>query len=227
MARKKGPDDEGDPNAWMATFSDLLSLLLTFFVLIFAMKAMDKGKLEETLGFFRQGGMGILRSGDKLPMTHPTIKPKMGKKGRILSANDLKDLLKRKGIEDKIDAAFDDRGLVLSLSSAVLFDVGAAQLRPNAEGVLEKMAELIKDTTYFIQVEGHTDNIPISTKRYSSNWDLSIDRAGRVLRYMVEKGGFAPERLSVVGFADTRPLYPNNTPEHRAANRRVELVLLD
>ncbi|MFQ5542915.1 MAG: flagellar motor protein MotB [Nitrospiria bacterium] len=224
---KEVEEDDADPNAWMATFADLLSLLLTFFVLLFAMKSVDQGKLEESLGYFRMGGIGILNSGTHMPIVPPDplfLEPALP---RMFTMEDIRRLIENhKGLQGKVKVKGEKRGIVISVSSAILFSSGEALLREDAEPVLNEIIPLIKGGDHLIQVEGHTDNQPISTALYPSNWELSVARAGQVVRHLLEKGDIEPKRFSVVGYGDSRPLQSNDTGENRAANRRVELVLL-
>ncbi len=227
MAGRGDDDDvEMDPNAWMATFSDLLSLLLTFFVLLFAMKSVDEGKLEETLSYFRMGGIGILESGDFMPIMKERS-PEIKKQIIPISAGDLNNILKKKNLGEKVVASSQRKGLVVALPSALLFDSGTADLNSGADEVLTEIVDLLEMTKFNFEVRGHTDDLPISSKRYASNWDLSIARAGKVLRVLTDTGRLAPDRFSIVGYGASRPIVKNNTPENRAANRRVEIMLLE
>ena len=225
MARKDDDEAEVDPNAWMATFSDLLSLLLTFFVLLFAMKSVDKGKLQETLSYFRGGGIGILEAGNFMPLmtgSHEEINEQI----IPISPSDLKKVLENKDLGEEVAVASHQKGLVVALPSALLFDSGTSDLNSGAEAFLVEIIDLLEMTNLDFQVIGHTDNLPISGTRYASNWDLSIARAGKVLRVLIDVSGMAPERFSLVGYGASRPIFPNTTPENRAANRRVEIMLL-
>ncbi|MFQ5579229.1 MAG: flagellar motor protein MotB [Nitrospiria bacterium] len=226
MAGKdNAPEEEIDPNAWMATFSDLLSLLLTFFVLLFAMKSVDEGKLEETLGHFRRGGIGILESGIFMPLIKDRS-PEVKEQFVPVSSDDLKKALRRKDLDEKVSVTAERKGLVVALPGTLLFDSGTADLNSGANEVLAEIIDLLEMTDFNFQLTGHTDDLPLSGTRYASNWELSIARAGKVLRVLIDLGGIAPERFSLVGYGASRPNFPNNTPENRAANRRVEIVLL-
>jgi len=227
MARgEEEDDDEVDPNAWMATFSDLLSLLLTFFVLLFAMKSVDAGKLEETLGYFRQGGIGLLNPGSNMPILpqNPfSIAPPLA---RVYTPMEIKRVIEEKHVRQPIGLKREKRGVVISIESALLFPPGQSGLRPEAQEVLDEFAGLIKGGEYKILIEGHTDDRPVRSSRYKSNWDLSIARSGSVVRYLLKAGKLRPERFSLVGYGDKKPIVPNDSPENRAKNRRVEFVLL-
>jgi chemotaxis protein MotB len=227
MSRKDKEDPPGpDPNGWMVTFSDLLSLLLTFFVLLFAMKSLDEGKvkLKEALSYFSPGGIGVLETGEKMPMMKPMLEENPAKNMRFFSPTDLRRLLGMSKLEKDVQVSSDKRGVVLTLPGGILFGPGSSDLRPEAKAVLDEMADILYEVDALIGVEGHTDDLPIAGAGFPSNWELSIGRAGEVVRYLLGRG-LRPDQFSVSGYADTRPIRPNNTPENRALNRRVELVL--
>jgi chemotaxis protein MotB len=114
----------------------------------------------------------------------------------------------------------------MRLSDHALFDLGVAHLSAEAMPLLTKIGEIIAKTTYLIRIEGHTDNLPIHTEQFPSNWELSATRAVNVLRYFSEAHQISQERLSAVGFAEYHPLMPNDTAGHRAKNRRVEIIFI-
>jgi len=120
--------------------------------------------------------------------------------------------------------AVDDRVVTVRLGDRVLFDLGSADLRPDAAVTLHRVGVALARVGAEVRVEGHTDDLPIATARFPSNWELSTARASAVVRVLVG-AGMAPSRLSVAGFADARPLRTGSTAEARAANRRVELVV--
>ncbi len=226
MGRKKQALDEGDPNAWMATFSDLLSLLLTFFVLLFAMKSLDQGKLEQMLGYFRRGGLGILLPGGRMPLTNPDPMALQSPSAKAISPQDIERLLFSKPFKNKIVVSSENRGVVLTVSSGILFPFGA-ELLPESAAVLDEIIDLIQGGDFLIQITGHTGSQPPKSALYSDNWDLSIARAGRVARYIESKGVIDPKRLSVIGLADTQPLKGKDTNGNTSKHNRVELVLLN
>lgn len=226
MGRKVKEEEKVDTDAWMATFADLLSLMLTFFVLLFAMKSVDQGKLEETLGYFRQGGIGVLRPGADIPVMPPDsalFDPRVIKE---FSPQEVQQMFDSTRLHGKVDLRKEKEGVVISMSSEVLFYSGESKLRPEAEEALDEIVRITQGADYDVQVGGHTDNQAISTPRYTSNWELSVARAGSVVRYMLKDGKLEPARFSVVGYGDTRPLVENDTNEHRAKNRRVDIVFL-
>jgi chemotaxis protein MotB len=127
---------------------------------------------------------------------------------------------------DPISTEINERGLVIHVVESSLFDPGQATLKPEAIAVLDRIAQEVKSIPNQVRVEGHTDDRPIATLRFPSNWELSSARATAVVRYFVTKYQFAPERLSALGFGEYRPLAPNNSEPNRAKNRRVDIVVL-
>ena len=226
MAKKKVEEDKIDLNGWMNTFSDLLNLLLTFFVLLFAMKSMDSGTLKESLGYFRQGGIGALEFGDKSSFTPPKFRKRNAPGRKDYSPAALRKILSRSSVAEEINFSTDRRGMVLTLSNAVLFESGRADLSDEGKLTVEEIGEVISLSLKNFRVVGHTDDVPVSTQRFPSNWELSIARAIAVTDHILLESGIRPERFSVAGYADFHPLVPNDSPENRSKNRRVEIVFL-
>ena len=127
--------------------------------------------------------------------------------------------------EPGINVKYEDKGARISFEDALLFDFGKADINSSGLALLDKMASIIKKKSYVVRVEGHTDNVPIHTNRFPSNWDLSTARAVNVVKYFVEVGKINPKRLSAVGYGESRPMVTNDSPANRARNRRVEIVL--
>jgi chemotaxis protein MotB len=136
----------------------------------------------------------------------------------------LSEDLKRK---NDITVAYTPEGLVMHLSDRALFDVGVADISPQAIPLLKKVGDIIRRTIFDIRIEGHTDDLPIQTVRFPSNWELSTARAVNVLRYFIEIGGISTSRLSAIGCGQFQPLVPNDRNEHRSQNRRVAIVFLN
>jgi len=224
MGKKKDPPS--DPNAWMATFADLLSLLVTFFVLLFSMKSMDKGKLDEMLGYFRRGGLGVLLEGGRMPLLQSEPLSMKDPGAKPISPSDIKKLLQQEIHKHRVGVSREDRNGILTVSSGIPFHSGT-KIRAEGLEVLENVTSIIQNGDYDIQVVGHTDNRELLSSIYETRRDLSIARAGHVARYLINTGHIDPHRISVVGFGDTKPLKPNLSDKNRAKNRRVELVLMD
>ncbi len=139
---------------------------------------------------------------------------------------DLKKLTGNFGLEGDINLFFSRKGLVMRLSDTIMFNLGAAEILPEAIPLLKKIAFIIFKTSCAVCIEGHTDNLPIHTRKFPSNWELSTARAVNVLRYFTEKEKVPIQRISAVGFGEFQPIFANDKPEHRAKNRRVEIVFV-
>ena len=223
----------GGAPAWMATFADMMSLLLTFFVLLLSFATMDIVKFKDAMGSIQQA-LGFLPTGTGV-FQHTQVptdfeKPmatSISKDTNEILSEELKSIIKEQGLEDEIEVENSKRGVILRVRGRVFFEPGAAELKPQSYPILEKIAELMKRFPYRVSIEGHTDNIPVSGGKYSSNWELSTARAFAALKFLKEKTGVDVKRINIAGFADTHPIAPNDTPEGRAKNRRVEIVFYE
>ncbi|HEX9759068.1 MAG TPA: flagellar motor protein MotB [Nitrospiria bacterium] len=229
MAKKdKGGEEKFDPNAWMNTFADLLTLLLTFFALLFSMKSMDKGKLQEVLGHFREGGISTQELGAGNPVSEPEIIEKFIKvRPPTLSPSQIKKLLYSKGGKRIFQVSTDLRGIVIRLPDSVLFSSGNSKIQSQGYPLLDELTQLLQQIPNQVRIEGHSNSLGTEHPSNNSNWELSLERAVTVLNYLLQKGDLNPERFFIAGYADTRPIVPNNSPQNRARNRRVEMVLLE
>lgn len=236
MPKKR--EEEVPPGAplWSLTYGDFMSLLLCFFVLLFALSTIDVARFKEIVSSI-QGALGVLEGGPRVfhPSEIPVPKPpsQLSPSGVVqLKLAGLMKEIERKLIEqahlspEKVSVRIDERGLVVTFLDNVFFDIGKANLRPEMIPVLDALAEVLKKIPNAVRIEGHTCDLPINTPQFPSNWELSAARAIAVLRYLVEKQGIPPERLIAVGYGQYRPLVPNTSEENRRKNRRVEVVIL-
>ncbi|HJL15028.1 MAG TPA: flagellar motor protein MotB [Sandaracinaceae bacterium LLY-WYZ-13_1] len=224
--------EEGAP-AWMATFSDMATLLLTFFVLLLSFANMDIVQFRTMMGSVREAfgvqheSPGDFQARADTPISvapggspsNPSVLPNAPTMAR------LREELNERGLETVVEVEATERGVALRIRDAVLFGSGSADLLPEARPLLAQIAELSTEFTRELSIEGHTDDRPISTVRFPSNWELSAARATAVLRFLSETGE-APESMSIAGYADTRPVADNDSVEGRARNRRVEFVFV-
>jgi len=240
MSRKNGITEElkADPNRWMVTFSDLLMLLLTFFVMLLTMSSMDKRKLKEIFMYLKEAagvlelagtrGISDLSSFVKeFNKTHTSYKidERMFKDLFIpLLKPDEETEQTLKDLSELVTITDDERGIVFSFQEKILFDSGKATIKDEGYAVLGLIAAAIDACPNDILIMGHTDNIPIHAGVFQSNWELSTYRGLSVLEYFVEQKEFPPSRFSVGGYGPSRPLYPNDTERTRALNRRVEII---
>ncbi len=236
MEKRKKKPSKGSP-AWMLTYGDMTTLLLTFFILMFNMNDISGKDFFLVLSSFR-GALGMFEGGsslskgrlEELGMNMMNLPAQ--EKGRSL-AKKLKravEAFKAEIQAKKVRVREDERGLVISLSGDAYFPPGSARLRPETMEVLKKVAGIIKNLHNFVRVEGHTDSSPIPIEGvregYETNWELSSARAVNVVRYLSEEEGVNPKELSSVAFSQYRPIDDNNIPEGRAYNRRVDIVIL-
>ena len=210
--------EEGSP-AWMATFADMMSLLLTFFILMYAIASQNTARvLHEVLGI-EEKSLGVIDLIDKI-----TIQKSLQELTGLNNPNILDDM---DDIAEDSAMAVDtnEAKVVVRVPGANLFKLGQADLQLSARPVLDGVIAVVrKYPDYKIHIQGHTDDDPISTERFPTNWELSAARATAVLRYFFDKG-VEPEKMTATGYADTFPLTSNDTDEGRSLNRRVEFVL--
>ncbi len=225
-----------DPNAWMATFADLLMLLLTFFVLLLTMKSMDSGTVREI--FVRTyGPLDFISQNEYVPpldeFEHYTKTVDITSTQALEEAIDMLEGInpipdkKRtiRNLRELVDVTESEKGVVITLESDQLFDSGDAEIHPARVEVLDAIAMLFRYASNDILIMGHTDSVPTRGGRFGSNWELSTYRALSVLYFMTDAAELDPERLAAGGFGDRIPMYPNDTAENRKKNRRVEFIL--
>lgn len=238
MSRAKKPEDPppGLP-AWLATYGDLVTLLMCFFVLLFAFSSIDAQKFEAVMVSF-QGSAGVLSGGKSLSES-PLVFNGMPESQTSESPEELEKLqqlkeqvekyLEQNNLQANVLVELDARGLLLRFKENVLFDSGKSDLKPDAFKILSFLGDILNKAEFaerYIRVEGHTDNIPIRTSRFPSNWELSAGRASSVIRFYIENSKLKPDRFTASGYGEYYPVANNDTIEGRALNRRVDIVIL-
>lgn len=203
--KKKQEQDEG---GWLTTFADMMTLLMTFFVLLFAMSTLDPVKLEQF--------------GDS---TRDENKKKTKKVSLSQINKEVKKLVVEQELQSQVKVSMDARGVTLGIASDLAFGSGAATLSGPIKDFLVKLVGTMDKATYAIAVEGHTDNDPIRSSLFPSNWELSAARASAVIRYLTSQGIDAG-KFRAIGFGDTVPLVTNDSPANKAKNRRVDITFL-
>ncbi|MEA1922437.1 MAG: flagellar motor protein MotB [Pseudomonadota bacterium] len=219
------PETEGE-SEWLATFADLSTLLLCFFVLLFSISSIDNKKFRSIMSEVR------VSLGNAVPMT--ALEQEEVKDGgdavvNLLSkqktvATELEDIINDEKLSSSTVVDMGDEGALLRIGGKVMFESGSVEINSRVFSALDKIIIMaLKNPEYHIDIKGHTDNIPISAGKFLSNWELSALRATTVLRYLLDNG-LGAERLTATGYADTQPLVSNLTSENRARNRRVEFL---
>jgi len=228
-------EDNGQENAgWIVTFADLVTLLLVFFILLFSISSMNLQKFVEAMKSIQVNlgesspSIGLL---DLTDSSHGgggkvSLEDLIGLKSRERSIlKELQDFIKEKELEDNIIVDLIKGKITVRVQGTILFNSGIAELNEDAFTILDDIGRIVsRYSEYNINIKGHTDDIPISTDKFPSNWELSAIRATTVLKYLVH-GGIDPVRLTATGYGERLPLVPNDSPTNRAINRRVEFVL--
>lgn len=221
-------EDKTPALSWMTTFNDLMTLLMVFFVLLFAMGNLDPEKFK-TFQNQLQSGLGVMHAGrnagEGIPgETQGAVAPSQTPAEAspdATASEDFQELSRTQGLE----AEYTPKGIRITLSDALLFDSGNASLTEQGLRLLDKIGAVIKPMQRQIRVEGHTDDRPIATSRYPSNWELSAARAIGVVDYFINQVGIPAPLLSAAGYGSFRPRAANDNETHRAVNRRVEIIL--
>lgn len=213
---------------WLLTYADMITLMLALFIILFAMSTISRVKVQE---FAKLVSAGF---DNTWSVNQPPNGGTNGEQSFNASANipaiqkELQQYVQQHKLQNQVQVHMDRRGLVITLlSDKSYYDSGSAELRPETQQILDQIYGFIRKTPNLIRVEGNTDNVPISTAQYPTNWELSTARAVGVVRYLVEHDGLDPTRTSASGYGEFRPRVANDTDDHRQQNRRVDIVLLN
>jgi chemotaxis protein MotB len=224
--QKKLPEEEssGGSPAWMTTYGDMMTLLLCFFVLILSFSSVEINKFKKAMGSLR-GALGILAT-DTGSSSKRSFPQQMNIQSKISEAlEEMDEQLKHMEIQEYVQWEVTPEGIHIAMNDPVLFDLGKAELKREAYPIMQAILKIIAtQDPGEIEVQGHTDDLPIHNLKYPSNWELSAARALSVVKYFAYKGGVEPRKLSAIGYGEYRPAF-KNTPEDRPKNRRVEIFL--
>ena len=241
MARRKHEEEHDNHERWMVSYADFITLLFAFFVVMYALSTVNEGKyrvLSESMSTaFRN-----VEFNTSTPLP-PTVTPpipvvqrssaaikaptaeKIRQRDKMRSvAKDIMQVMAPLVEQGKVRVIETSRGVSIEINDSILFSPGQALLQPALVKAMSAIAEVLAPTEFPITIEGHTDNVPINTAQFPSNWELSAVRATTVLRLFADSG-VAPERLTAIGYADTRPVEPNLLADGRARNRRVTILI--
>ncbi|TYR82110.1 flagellar motor protein MotB [Priestia megaterium] len=213
---------------WMITFADLVTLILVFFILLFSMSNIDNLKFQALVESLKtENTFG--NDSSVIEFESPASQSVQQKESKQLDdiLVQVQSYLKENDLQDVITATRDERGVVLVLQEQVLFETGEADILKKGYPFLNELGQLFTTIPNDIKIEGYTDNRPIKTYRYPSNWELSTARASSVIRYFTSNYKIKPSRFSAIGYGDTKPVVPNTTAENLQKNRRVEIIISD
>lgn len=250
MARKKHHEEHHEEHvdeSWLVPYADILTLLLALFIVLFAAAQVDQKKFEQIAASLNVAfsGQGLLDSTSGMPQVvpgQPPASPQMSQASGLNEGKEqafLKETLDLMEVQRKLEqyiqanslagdlqTVLTEDGLVIRIRDTALFPSGSASLLPQSRRFAGEIAKMLATVEQRITVSGHTDNLPISTGEFPSNWELSSRRAVNFMRYLIDDGKLKPERFSAIGYGEYRPLITNSTPEGRAKNRRVEVLLM-
>lgn len=232
LRSRRGAGERASRDRWLISYADFITLLFAFFTTMYAVSTVDRDKLATV-------ARGMQKAFDTVE-TRPGVSERLALasgsgvigagRERAETAEDARAEILRELSDDlqagALQMSQDSRGLVLSIPEAGSFSVGSADLSAAAEETLSRLSRALLRLPHAVRIEGHTDDVPIHTSRFASNWDLSVARAVGVVRFLIERGGVAPDRLSAAGFGEYHPRAANDSDEDRRRNRRVDVIIL-
>ncbi len=224
MNRPRMHDDHDNADRWLLTYADLITLLLGLFVILYTVSKIDGEKYGRIIaalgGIFGRDPATVVAASPVIgpPGTAPVHSERYQVERAIASSIPIDN--------STISVSQNERGVTVHIMDELLFASGSADLKPGALSLLSNLAAVLKALPNDIRVEGHTDDVPIQTAQFPSNWHLSVARAVNTAHYMVNTCHLVPERVSVVGYSAYHPLVPNTSEANRAKNRRVDIVII-
>jgi len=241
MARRRKRVDHDNHERWLISYADFVTLLFAFFVVMYSISSVNEGKYKtfsDSLSIAFASRPGSASTGIAPNQQEQMLKALVDNRTARMGEQQRKIQERMKKLESGISQVMlsminqglvgvsqSKRGVVIDISASSLFKTGDATLQPEVLDVLRQVAAVLSREDQPIEVEGHTDDVPIKTVQFPSNWELSSARASSVTRMLIDNGVQA-KRLAVVGLAENQPLAPNDSPENRARNRRVTITIL-
>lgn len=227
MSRNKRSSDEGLTSSWMDTYADTITLLLTFFILLYTFSSVDNERLMTIAQALRGEVEGTPMTNKPMEEIPEDLIQGIGTKNPYEElVKKVTNILKKNGLSDVVKIREEDAGVILQLGDSILFDTGQAVLKEESYSVLDVISTIIPQVDNEIMVQGHTDNRPINSPQYPSNWELSTARALAVVKYFINEKGLSPEKFSATGYGENRPLVDNNSLENMGINRRVDILIV-
>ena len=235
MANKKrksnGNEDASGGGGWEVVFSGFVLILLCFFIMLCSFSSMETSKVSQFVKSFSlavsifSGGLNFDQGEIMLPVSLDIVEAE-SQLANIFE--EMKKIMDGYGVDGDVEMLEENEGgFVIRLADRVLFETGQGAIDLGSNHILTKIGSILAKTAYQIRIEGHTDNIPINTEKFPSNWELSTTRAISVLRYFIDVHGISANRLSAEGFGKFRPIVPNDLPENQRKNRRVEIKIFE
>jgi chemotaxis protein MotB len=234
----EGKKQKAGAPPWMATFADLVTLLMCFFVLLFAMSTTQQETYKELVKSLRSalGAEAVPEAGIREGLTMHAVPSEESSENQMIDelggmiekemediVSEVRELVLFNKLGGEVSVIKTEDGVVITLSDLLLFSEGGTNLSEKGNDILKKVAAVLSKLAYHVKIKGHTDSFPISSAIFPSNWELSSARASTVVRLLV-KNGVSPQYISAEGYAHYHPIATNDTAKGRALNRRVEIV---
>ena len=217
--------EENDKDRYIITYADLITLLLGLFIILYAISNVDIAKYQKMMGILGNVFGKDVESSNVIEFDNKKFDIRDKITLNSLTSN-LQRLISENNFSNSINLEENERGITIHILDDILFSTGKAELRSDSKLILQKIASIIKALPNDIRIEGHTDNIPIKNLVFPSNWHLSVARALNTAYYLIETENLLPEKVSIVGYSEYKPITGNDTQEGRANNRRVDIVIL-
>lgn len=235
--RNQEPEKHANHERWLITYSDLITLLMVFFIIMYTMSNVNAKKFAAVANSLKDNLAGTSSTPYMVgeapgpsaikDMSAASQTPEALEQQNLNKAQKkLEEYIQSQGLAAKVEVGQEERGLVISLKETLLFSIGSADLNPRAKEVIQKIGSVLLSLDNNLRIEGHTCNLPIKTNRFQSNWELSTTRATNVVQYLINNVKYPAERLSATGYGEFRPLAPNTSEINRARNRRVDIVVI-
>lgn len=219
-------DVKQDKQRWLLTYSDMITLLMIFFIVLYTISNVNSNKFSQIATSLNKTFEGTNYyignyAGNSIVEGNNT--------GNNINSveNKLDEFIKQNNLQSMVTQKVDERGLVISLNDTLLFDTGSADIREEQKSTLMAIGGMLKKLPNYIRVEGYTDNVPINNNKFHSNWELSVIRATNVVEILVKNVGIDPQKISAVGYGEYRPIAPNDNDKDRQLNRRVDIVIMN
>ena len=227
MQRKRRKVDDINTNSWIDTYADTITLLLTFFILLYSFSSIDNEKLKVIASSLRGEIVGTPMKLEDVKIEEDILEPGIGDKNPYdILVEKVTTVLEENGLSDVVTIREEDAGVILQLGNSILFDSAKAILKSDSFEVLDVISTIIPQIDNEIMVQGHTDNRPMNSYVYPSNWELSSARALAVVKYFINEKGLDPNRFSATGYGEHRPLVENTTSKNMDINRRVDILIV-
>ncbi len=244
MALEEEVEESGESGGgeWIMTYADLVTLLFAFFVLLYSMSSVQQESFKELVQSLKSAlgvqqvpeagtreGLTMVQNQEQEPDEAPQENQAVDEAGNMVQkeldeiTSEVRELIMFNRLGGKVKVNQDGGGATITISDLVLFPAGNASMTNQGVAIMNKITDILSQFPYHIKVAGHTDNIPIKTAKYASNWELSSSRACEVVRFLISEG-IDPKMLSAEGFAEFKPIASNETAAGRAKNRRVEII---